>query len=359
MIIGPDWLRLLRHRCLSARREQQIKAAVIKGKVSLSIEEVPTPKPYDGEVLIEVKYCGICGSDVHLIPDGILSTGMIPGHEFCGTIAEIGPGVEGWKIGERVTAVLYTTCGECYYCLQEQKHHCTGIQIMAVDPGMPGAFADFVKVRAQMLRRVPDEISDEEAATVEPCAVSLRAVRHSGMKAGDSTVIFGAGAIGLFALQCARMEGAGPVYVVEPVESRAHVASTLGADRVLCPKDLNVVGEIRRLTTEGADIAYLCTDAPPVLQQAMDTVRKQGKVIVVAGGWSAEVVPQLLVWKEIMVKGSFMYLDDEFSHAMDLFRQKKVTTKGMISRIIPLEELPRMIQDLSNPVSDIKILVKP
>lgn len=310
-------------------------------------------------MLIEVKYCGICDSDVRLILDGILATGMIPGHEFCGTIAEIGPGVEGWKIGERVTAVPYTTCGECYYCLQEQQHHCTRIKIVAVNPGMPGAFADSVKVRASMLRRLPDEVSDEEAATVEPCAVSLHAVRHSGMKAGNSTVIFGAGAIGLFALQCARMEGSGPVYVIEPVEFRSHVASTLGADRVLCPQNLNVVGEIRRLTTEGADIAYLCTDTPPVLHIAMDSVRKQGKVIVVAGSLSAEVVPQLLMWKEIEVKGSFMYTDNEFSQAIDLFRQKKITTKGMISRIIPLEELPRMIEDLSNPTSDIKVLVKP
>ncbi|NQT47431.1 MAG: alcohol dehydrogenase catalytic domain-containing protein [Chloroflexi bacterium] len=335
-----------------------MKAAVIKDKGVLVIEDVPTPQAGSGEVMVRVNYCGICGSDVRLLADGFFPLGLIPGHEFCGTISGLGPGVEGWVVGDRVTAMPGAMCGNCYYCLHGQRHHCPEIKIMGVSTELPGAFAEYVKVGADMLHRIPDEVTDEEAATVEPCAVSLRAVRLSGIQVGETAVVFGAGAIGLFALQHARVVGARAVYVVEPAQGRAGAALALGADRVFDPGQARIPGEVAKLTGVGADVAYVCTAAPPVLQQAVDSVRKQGRVMVVGGGMTAEVVPEYWMWKEVEVRGSYFYLD-EFALAVELFRQRKITVEGMISEIIPLEKLPQAFKDLASPNTEIKVLVQP
>ena len=335
-----------------------MKATVIKEKGVLSVEEVPTPQAGPGEVVIKVKYCGICGSDIRLFADGFYPPGLIMGHEFCGTVSEVGQGTEGWAVGNRVTAMPAVMCGNCYYCRRGQWHHCLNSKIVGVHIELPGAFAEYVKVKADMLHRLPGEVTDEEGANAEPCAVSLRAVRRSGIAVGDSVVVFGAGSIGLFTLQCARAAGAGSVYVVEPAPARARVAAVLGADRVFDPRQANVRAEVGNLTGEGADVAYVCTAAAPSLHQAVETVRRQGKVMVVGGGMTSEVIPEYWMWKEVEVKGSFAYLD-EFAAALELFRQGKVTVDGMISEVIPLEKMPQAFRDLAKPSSEVKVLVQP
>ena len=335
-----------------------MKAAVIKDKGVLAIEDVPAPQAGAGEVVIRVSRCGICGSDVRLIANGFFPPGLIPGHEFCGTVSGLGPGVEGWAVGDRVTAMPGVMCGSCYYCLHGQPHHCPDIKVVGVDTELPGAFAEHVKVRLGMLHRIPDEVNDEEAATVEPCAVSLRAVRRSGIQVGETAVVFGAGPIGLFALQHARVAGAKAVYVVEPAPGRARAAGALGADRVFDPVQAKVPKEVTGLTGLGADVAYVCTAAPPVLQQAVNSVRKQGRVIVVGGGGPTTVVPEVWMWREVEVRGSYSHLD-EFALAIELFRQRKITVEGMISEIVPLEGLPQALTALASPNTEIKILVQP
>jgi len=335
-----------------------MKAAIIKEKGLLSVEEVPSPQAGAGDVVIKVRYCGICGSDVRLFHDGFYPVGLIMGHEFCGTISEVGYGVEGWAVGDRVTAMPAVMCGNCYYCLRGQRHHCRNIKIVGVDREMQGAFAEYVKVKADVLHRLPQEVSDEEAANIEPCAVSLRAVRRSEIAIGDSAVIFGAGSIGLFALQCARVAGARSVYVVEPAQGRASAAAILGADVVFDPEEPDVPGKVQQLTGEGADIAYVCTASPPAFQQAAQTVKRQGKVILVGGDGPAQVVPEFLMWKEVEVKGSYMYVD-EFALVIELFRQRKLKCEDMISDVIPLERMPEALKSLTKPTSEIKVLVQP
>jgi threonine dehydrogenase-like Zn-dependent dehydrogenase len=335
-----------------------MKATVVKSKGVLALEEVPTPCPDGGEVLIKVHYCGICGSDVRLVADGFLPPGMIPGHEFSGTLAEIGPGVSGWSPGERVTANPGLNCGKCEYCMRGDWHHCPGFKILGVIGDMQGAFAEFVKVRVGMLHRLPVDVTDEAAACVEPCAVALRAVRLSGIKAGDAVVVFGAGAIGLFVLQLARLAGARAVYVIEPAEKRRGAATALGADAVIDPTQANVPGEVLGLTGMGADVVYVCTAAPQTLQQAVDAVRPRGVVMEVGGGDTATVMPEIWMWKEVQVRGSYSYLD-EFGLALELFRQQKVKADGVVSKVVPLDEAPRAIVDLASPNTEIKVLVRP
>jgi len=266
--------------------------------------------------------------------------------------------VENWAVGDRVAVMPAVTCGGCYYCLRGQQHHCSNIKIVGVDKEMQGAFAEYVRVKANMLHRLPEQVTDEEAANIEPCAVSLRAVRQSKVMVGDSIVVFGAGSIGLFVVQCAQMAGAGSVYVVEPAQGRATAAAILGANMILNPEESDVPSRVQQLTGEGADIAYVCTASPPTFQQAAQMVKRQGKVILVGGGGSAQVTPQLLMWKEVEVKGSYMYLD-EFALAIELFRQSRLKCEGMISEIIPLERMPEVLKSLTQPTSEIKFLVQP
>lgn len=335
-----------------------MKAAVVKGKGILSIEKVPIPKAGTGEVIIKVRYCGICGSDVRMFPEGFFPPGLIMGHEFSGEICEVGPGVDGWAVGDRVTVMPALTCGACRYCRRGERHHCVNLKILGVHEGMQGGFAEYVKVNAAMLHRLPDRVTDEEGANVEPCAVSLRAVRRSGMRVGDSVAIFGAGSIGLFVLQCARLAGASSIYVIEPAQSRAQAATSFGADRVLDPTKVKSPGEIANLTQGGADVAFVCTAAPPVLEQAVGSVRPQGKVMVVGGGMTATVMPEHWMWKEVEVKGSFAYID-EFEMALDLFKRRAVKVDGLISQVIPLERLEQALGGLAKPSNEIKVLVQP
>jgi threonine dehydrogenase-like Zn-dependent dehydrogenase len=335
-----------------------MKASVVKSKGVLAVEEVPTPRPGAGEVLIKVHYCGICGSDVRLVADGFLPPGMIPGHEFSGTISEIGSAVSGWSLGERVTANPGLNCGKCDYCIRGDWHHCPSFKILGVMGDLQGAFAEYVKVGVGMLHRLPAVVTDEEAACVEPCAVSLRGVRLSEIKAGDAAVVFGAGAIGLFVLQLARLAGARAVYVIEPAEKRRRAATALGADSVIDPTQANAVGEVMQLTGMGADVAYVCTAAAQTLQQAVEAVRPRGVVMEIGGGDTATIMPEIWMWKEVQVRGSYSYLD-EFGLALELFRQRKVTVDGVISGVVPLEKAPQAFENLASPNSEIKVLVHP
>ena len=192
-----------------------MRAAVVE-EGSVVVREVPTPRPEAGEVLVRVALCGICGSDVRLLAEGFFPPGTVIGHEISGTVAEVGPGVEGWRIGERVTVLPAVTCGDCRYCRSDTWLHCPQARFLGIHRDLPGGFAEYVKVPAGTLHRLPDEVSDEAGALVEPCAVALRAVRRSGLKLGESVAVLGAGPIGLFALELAQAAGADPIYVVEP-----------------------------------------------------------------------------------------------------------------------------------------------
>jgi len=335
-----------------------MKAVVVKSQGGLAVEEVPTPHPGAGEVLIKVHCCGICGSDVRLVSDGFLPPGMIPGHEFSGTISEIGPGVSGWTLGERVIANPGVNCGKCDYCIRGDWHHCPSFKILGVIGDLQGAFAEYVKVGVGMLHRLPAVVTDQEAACVEPCAVSLRGVRRSEIKPGDVAVVFGAGAIGLFVLQIAKSAGARAVYMVEPAEKRRRAAVSLGADEVIDPTQVNAVGEVLRLTGMGADVAYVCTAAAPTLQQAVEAVKPRGVVMEIGGGNTASIMPEIWMWKEVQVRGSYAYLD-EFGLALELFRQRKVTVDGLISGVVPLDKAPQAFENLASPNTEIKVLVRP
>ena len=333
-----------------------MRAAILKGPGIISIEDMETPKAGNGEVVVKVSYCGICGSDLRRFLNAAPNTAEIGGHEFSGVIAEIGPGVKGWSVGQRVTPIPFAPCWQCYACTHGTPHLCRNAEYVGANPNQPGGFAEFVRVKASQLYITPDEIDDREAALAEPLAVSLRSVMLSGINIGSSACIIGAGTIGLFTVQCAKLSGADSIYVAQRSEPRASLARQMGADMVINPAKENFLHTVLRKTAIGADVSFECAGNSEAFQLAVRSVRSSGRVILVGIGGPAEFPTKELVMREIEIKGSMMYWN-EFPQSLELLKLHKINTKGIVTKIVPLKDIQAAFTDLLHSRDQIKVLM--
>ncbi len=298
-----------------------MKAAVWHGRRDLRVEEVPEPPaPPPGQVKIRVKWCGICGTDLHEYAAGpvminttrphILTGQMAPitlGHEFSGTVVEVGPGVENVADGDRVCADTAWRCGDCYWCRRGEYNVCQRSGGLGIHSD--GAFAEYVNAPAYMLHVLPPQISDEVGALIEPLAVGVHAIRRSGLQLGDTVAIVGAGPVGQAVLQAARAAGAGTIYVVETMAARQDLALRTGATEVLDPTKVDAGRDIFKRTGRiGVDIAVECIGNPQTAVAAVGLARRNGKVVI-AGVFEepAELDLNRLVLYERTIVGSLGY----------------------------------------------------
>jgi threonine dehydrogenase-like Zn-dependent dehydrogenase len=357
-----------------------MKAAVVKGKRRLAYEEVPMPSVEPGELLLKMRYCSICGSDLEYIdsvkPGDPVQEGGILGHEFAAEVAEVGKGVEGWSVGDRVTiADSRAPCGECFYCHRQLHHLCQGRDMsprtLPLGPGghlgpgkyafRPGSMAEYFVRPAITLQKVPGNVSDEEAALVEPLRTGVSGVITTGLKLGDSAVIFGAGKIGLGAMLCAKAAGASPVVVLDLVQSRLDKALEIGADAVFNPAEVDAVPEVVKVTEAGPDVVLICTRGGKVLGQAADMVRRGGTIGL--AGWLPDAGIEPMVWwgKQIKftgVAGGFGGPSGLIYTAMRLIANRQVDVKPLITEIVPLSEAQRAIDSMFSG-ENIAALLKP
>jgi len=333
-----------------------LKAAILKQPGKLSVEDVETPKAGPGEVVVKVSYCGICGSDLHSYGYD-MAVGVILGHEPCGVIAEIGKDVQGWSVGQRVTPIPYQPCWHCFECIHGRPHLCRNTLILGTQR-LPGAYAEYIKVQASQLYATPDEITDEEAALNEPLAVSLHGVLLSGMTAGSNVVVIGAGPIGLFAIQCAKLAGAKNIFVAQRSEPRASMAKNVGADVVINPAEQDFRREVRRLTGFGADFCFECVGSPEAFQMSTRVLRPGGRVVLLGGSGPTEIIPMELLRRELEIKGSLGYWT-EYANCLDLLKLRKIKTEGMITKIVPLSDIQDIFSEMSRVRNHIKVLVAP
>ena len=282
-----------------------MKAAVTTGKRrEIVVRDIPKPDVQAGMLLMKTRYCSICGSDLEYLNGdfewrgkcGELHADAILGHEFCAEVAEVGNGVEGWSVGDRATVGGGQPCGDCYFCRRRLYHLCYGGRPRQVFynehvpdgyGGKNGAFSEFFLARPTGLLRLPDSVSDEEGALVEPFNVGVSAVQVAGLKAGDSVVILGAGKIGIGAMLAAKVSGLSPLIITDQVQSRLDKALEMGADAVFNPDDVDVISEVVKLTEEGPDAVIIAVREGKVLNQAIDMVRRGGiisLVIIAAAG---------------------------------------------------------------------------
>ena len=335
-----------------------MKAAILKDRKNMVVEDVPTPTAGPGEVVVKMKYVGICGSDLHLYGTGLLPPDVIMGHECAGTIAELGEGVEGWSVGEKVGIYGVVPCGKCPSCLLGRSNLCTDTE--GIGLGMlPGAYAEFMKVYSGMLMKLPDNVSLQDTALLDPYTTAARGIMLSGFRMRETALVIGAGPIGLCTLQQLRLAGASFVAVTEPVERRARLAWEWGADIVLNPNE-DVHDELLRYTNDtGVDYVFECVGIPDTTQESFNLVKRGGKVVLVGVCMEpATVQPLLWMLKEASMQTSMGFTRPEMEGTLALMNKGVLKTEGFVSETISIEQLPETFERLLTPNQEIKVLVE-
>lgn len=323
-----------------------MQALILNAYKSLAVDTIPDPIPGPRDVLIAVRACGICGSDVHGM-DG--STGrrkppIVMGHEAAGVVVARGTEVTQWKMGDRVTFDSTVSCGTCNYCLEGRINLCNDRRVLGVscdDYRQNGAFAEYVAVPEHIVYRVPERLSLEHAAMVEPVSVAVHAVRRARVKRGMTAVVFGSGMIGQLIVQVLKSRCAGCVIAVDVDDSRLALAATLGADMTLNPNRTDIASAVRDSTGGiGAHIAFEAVGTGKSLNASIACVRKGGCVVLV-GNVAPEVsFPlQTVVTREIDVLGSCASAG-EYPECLDLMASGSVKVQPLITAVAPLTEGP-------------------
>jgi (R,R)-butanediol dehydrogenase/meso-butanediol dehydrogenase/diacetyl reductase len=345
-----------------------LKAALLKELGKIVLDEVAVPKISNDEVLLEVKYCGICGSDVHSYSYGRpIPVGSYLGHEFSGVLADVGKNVKGWKPGDRVVVNPMTICGECYACKHGHQSHCEHgwDSIIGAATNQLGAFAKFINVPLPQWRlyRLPDEVSFEEGALVEPLSCGLHSVIISDFVVGEDVMVLGAGPIGLSAIYALKYAGAGVIIATEVNEKRATMARKFGADYVFNPCEVPSLKEkVFELTNgKGVDIVFDCSGIPEAFLTATGFLRRGGQIVLV--GVIDKEVPILPINWVIMewhLRGSHVYDSDQFRVILELLRKGVIPAKEMITSKIKLSNIAKEgFYAMRSQGDQIKILVEP
>jgi len=345
-----------------------MKVPVFTDVKNIEFQDRSKPRPGRGEAVVKVSFCGICGSDVHGFLNAIMvAPGTVMGHECSGIVEELGSGDFHVIPGERVTVKPIAQCGACYWCLRGQYSLCPKAleRAIGISPAHDGAFAQYVLIKypSEMLVELPDSVTLEQGALVEPLATSLHGVRLSRFKPGDTAVVIGAGMIGLGVVQFLQLGGAGKIIVLEINRKKSAIAATLGADTVLNPENAgsDVMEKIMALTGGvGADIVFECAGVPLALQTCTDYVKSGGQVMLIGiNDREVAIQPFMMVVREVELKGVIGYYD-EFSYVLDFLARRKVNTDVLISDSIDLHDIEEQgFKRLLAPNNLVKVLVKP
>ncbi|MEO1056361.1 MAG: zinc-binding dehydrogenase [Actinomycetota bacterium] len=340
-------------------------AALITGKETVELREFPDPTPAPAGVVVDISYCGICGTDVHAYQSGAPYNPAICGHEWAGTVSAAGAEVRSVDEGDRVVVAAAPACGRCAACRAGQADRCrtafkSAIGVDALTPPH-GGFAPRIAVAETRVVRAHPALTDVQAAQVEPTTVAFHAVRTSELRLGDVAVIQGAGPIGLGTLQWVRAAGAGEVIVIEPSESRRALATQLGAHVVVPPGA--EADEIVRQHTHGlgADIVYECVGRPFAIQSAVDLARRGGAVCLIGlSDTDASITPATWLVKEIRLTAALAYFHEEFEMAMGMMADGRVVVDSLHTATVGLDGFESAIADLATGQSaEIKVLVDP
>ena len=310
-----------------------MKALLLEDHLRLAYVDLPVPEPGPEDVLVAVRACGICGSDVHGI-DG--STGrrkppLVMGHEASGVVAGVGAHVTDWREGDRVAVDSTLYCGECSYCREARTNLCTHRSVLGAATDLfrhDGAFADYVAVPGRVLSRVPDAIGYEQAALAEPLSVALHAVGLAG--AAGTVAVVGTGMIGLLVVQALRAVGVARVVAVDVDPARLEFARLLGADATVTPDAVDAA--------IAADVAIEAVGTTPAISTALSCVRRGGRVVLIGNvAPTIELPLQHVITSELTMTGSCAS-SGEFAAALDLLASGAIDVAPLISTFAPLRE---------------------
>lgn len=326
-----------------------MKRANLTAPRELTFEEVEKPAVGPGEVLVEVKACGICGSDIHSYQGEhpFVHPPIVLGHEFSGLVAEVGADVEGFRPGDKVIAEPNLPCGECYNCRHGRYNICEELEVVG-NVGYDGAFADFISLPQEKVIQVPDTLSFQQAAMVEPAAVGVHGVRISEQELGDRVLVIGAGTIGQLLAQAAKRAGAESLMITDLISGRLEVARELGADFAINPAELDKGLEeylVDKFGPDKADLIYECVGLENTIEEAIEVARK-GTEIVIVGVPQGEVSVNMAFVqdRELNLQGSLMYVRKDFHTAIRLIERGEMNVDKLITHQFSFEELEEAFQ---------------
>ena len=343
-----------------------MKALLLKQYMELEVTDLPNPEIGPQDVLVRVRSCGICGSDVHGL-DG--STGrrippLVMGHEAAGIIAEVGRNVTEWKEGDRVTFDSTVSCGRCAFCRRGDINLCNNRQVLGVSCGdyrRNGAFAEYVAVPENILYRLPEGLSFDHAAMIEAVSIAVHAVNLTPHELGDTAVVVGSGMIGQLTVQAAKVAGFSKVYAVDIDDAKLERAKNLGADEAFNSKSCNVAAEIAARTNgQGADAVLEAVGATDPIATSISSVRKGGTVTLIGNiSPKIELNLQAIVTRQIRLQGSCAS-SGEYPACIDLLSTGAIRVDSMISARTPLDDAASWFDRLyKHEPNLLKVIVQP
>lgn len=343
-----------------------MKAMLLTEYKNLTVTEFPMPEISANDVLVQVRACGICGSDIHGY-DG--STGrrippLVMGHEAAGVITEIGSQVTSFRVGDRVTFDSTVSCGHCFFCRRGDINLCDNRMVLGVSCGeyrRHGAFAEYVSVPQHICYLLPEELPFEHAAMIEAVSIAVHAANRTPVSLGDTAVVVGSGMIGLLVIQAMRLAGCGRIIAVDLAEDRLEKAKELGADIGLKGDAVDVPAEVRKLTSgRGADVVLEVVGIASTVNMAIACARKGGSVTLVGNlSPKVEMPLQAIVTRELTIHGT-CGSRGEYPACIELLQRRAIRVDPLITATISLNDGPAWFQRLyAGEPGAMKVIVDP
>jgi 2-desacetyl-2-hydroxyethyl bacteriochlorophyllide A dehydrogenase len=335
-----------------------MQAVVFSAPEQITIQTVDDPVCAADEVLVKVSQVGICGTDIHILNNDYHSTfPIIAGHEFVGQVVETGKKVTSLQKRDRVAVDPNLYCGECYFCRQEQSNHCLNWQGVGIT--RPGGFAEYVAVPARACYKVPESLTDTEAAFIEPLSCVIHALKRMRTWPGDEVLIFGAGPMGLLLVQAMRYTGASQIVVVEKQPERRNLAIKMGAISAIAP-DADLAKQLSTMSPYGYAIVIDATGVPEVIQSALQFLKPRGQYMqfgVTSKGVMVQWEPYDIYHKDLTIIGSFA-LCYTFQPAVAWLANRVVEIEPLVSHILPIAEFQQGFLDFAEGKT-LKVHIRP
>ena len=338
-----------------------MKAAIFKELgTPLVMGEVPKPEVNANEILMKVKAAAICIADIYSIKgERPLQLPHIMGHEAAGIVAEVGSAVRNFKPGDRILGNAIVTCKQCYYCKRDLEQVCENHKIIGTDAGTQGAFAEYYKLPAENIYHLPEEIPFDQATVItSPLASAYHGVRVADIQKGDTVVVYGAGAIGYHAMLGALTYDDVRVFMVDTVDDKLELAKEAGAAAVINPEHENPVDAVKRLTDgRGAAVAIEAVGSPKTVNQAILSLRKAGRAVLMGAPWEKIVFEfedyrRDFLFKELKISSSITNRKDEMEPLIELVKTKRIDLSHSISLTLPFEKINDGIKIVRNNVGN-------
>ena len=343
------------------------KGAYMQGTDKMILKEIPVPETKEKEVLVQIEYVGICGSDVHYFHTGCcgsykvdLSQDFMLGHECAGTVVKVGEGVKDLKVGDRVALEPGITCGKCEFCKSGHYNLCPDVVFLATPP-VQGCYEQFIAFPEDMCFKLPDNVSTLEGCLIEPLSVGFHAANQGEVGVGDTVMILGSGCIGLVTMLACKAHGAGQIIVADLVDARLEKAKELGATAVINSKNTDVFKEVERLTNgRGADVVFETAGSPVTIAQTPFLVRRGGTITLVGLASQEEITYNFaqIMDKEAPIKSVFRYRNI-YPKAIAAVSSGAIDVKKIVTHEFDLDHIQEAFDEAVNNKTDlVKAVIK-